>query len=172
MGRLFDAVSALLGIRGFNTYEGECAIALENAAARALEKGETPASLSFAVQERDGLLVADAGEMIRSLSRDIQAPEAYALGFHRAVARLICEICLRIREKTGENHIALSGGVFANLLLTRDALSLLRDRGFHVYLNQKVPCNDGGISLGQAFLAARIGEKQSKRRDSGGSLEE
>ena len=73
---------------------------------------------------------------------------------------MICEICIRIREKTGEYHVALSGGVFSNRLLTGRASALLKEAGFHVFVNQQVPCNDGGISLGQAWIAMHNDCKQ------------
>lgn len=160
MGRLFDAVSALLRIRTFNSYEGECAIALENAAAAAVKEGKSPLSLAFSIKRRGEILQADAGNIIRKLSaREYPAQEG-ALGFHEAAARMICEICIRIREKTGEYHVALSGGVFSNRLLTGRASALLKEAGFHVFVNQQVPCNDGGISLGQAWIAMHHDCKQ------------
>ena len=64
-------------------------------------------------------------------------------------------MCRMIREKTGENNVALTGGVFANLLLTERCADLLKNEGFHVWLNSAVPCNDGGLALGQAYLGAQ-----------------
>ena len=76
-----------------------------------------------------------------------------ALQFHAAVIRMTVEICEKIRSKTGENTVALSGGVFANRILLRGCIGYLRKKGFMIYWNESVPSNDGGISLGQAFLA-------------------
>jgi hydrogenase maturation protein HypF len=125
MGRLFDAVAALLDIARVSRYEGECAIMLENAAARAIsEPGRS---------RRDDL----------------------ALKFHRDTASVILRACLRIREKTGVSEAALSGGVFQNRILTAEASRLLREAGFSVYRNISVPPNDGGISLGQAYIGMK-----------------
>lgn len=154
MGRLFDAVSALLGLRCYNSYESECAIALENAAAEALHDHVPPYPLSFEICEsNDGLAVSRTG-LIRELTAAKADTRALALGFHWAVAEAVLEMCRRIRAKTRENRVALSGGVFANRLLTEQCLSCLEKDGFTVYINSAVPCNDGGISLGQAWIAS------------------
>jgi hydrogenase maturation protein HypF len=125
MGRLFDAVAALLGIHEFNRYEGECAIMLENAAARALS---APGR-----SKRDDL----------------------ALKFHNDVAAMILGVCVRVRERTGVSVVALSGGVFQNRILTDEALRILRGADFSVYCNSAVPPNDGGVSLGQAYIGMK-----------------
>jgi hydrogenase maturation protein HypF len=132
MGRLFDAVAALLDIGQISRYEGECAILLENAAACALS------------------------EPGRSRKNDL------ALQFHRDVAAMILKGCLRIREKTGVSTAALSGGVFQNRVLTDEALRLLRAAGFSVYCNLAVPPNDGGISLGQAYIGMKHLEERRR----------
>jgi hydrogenase maturation protein HypF len=124
-GRLFDAAAAMLGIGEVNRYEGECAILLENAAARALS---APGK-----SRKDDL----------------------ALRFHRDLSAVILKACARIRERTGVSTVALSGGVFQNRVLTDEALRLLRESGFLVYCNIAVPPNDGGISLGQAYIGMR-----------------
>jgi hydrogenase maturation factor HypF (carbamoyltransferase family) len=121
-GRLFDAAASLLGISHINRYEGECAIMLENAAMCGLKK---PGSNE----------VWDL-----------------ALKFHRDLAKCILDTCMWISCETGVTRIAMSGGVFQNRLLTNECLSLLRNEGFTVFYNISVPPNDGGISLGQAFL--------------------
>ena len=174
MGRLFDAAACIMGIRGKNSYEGECAIALENAAAEymdmhpgVLEKRmEDDTALHIPVQEDSaGNLLADqkafvnqiAEDMLRtgelSLEEQERFRQAEALQFHAAVIRMTVEICEKIRSKTGENTVALSGGVFANRILLRGCIGYLRKSGFMIYWNKTVPANDGGISLGQAFLA-------------------
>ncbi|MCL1809152.1 MAG: carbamoyltransferase HypF [Clostridiales bacterium] len=122
MGRLFDAVSSLLGICHENSYEGECAILLEDAAARALKN---PGG-----SEKDSL----------------------ALKFHRQVADTVFKRCVKIRERDGINKVALTGGVFQNRVLTEMVLKLLRDGGFDVYYNISVSPNDGGIALGQNYI--------------------
>lgn len=163
MGRLFDAVSAVLGIRSYNSYEGECAIALENVAAAAQSARMAPYPLDFAIHETDSGFLIDQTKMIKDIYTAVESgaePNALALGFHLAAARMLAEVCRRIRSAAGENKVALSGGVFANLLLLQESIKLLRDNGFKVFLNSEVPCNDGGISLGQAWLCAQTATKE------------
>ncbi|TVT31150.1 carbamoyltransferase HypF, partial [Amycolatopsis rhizosphaerae] len=74
--------------------------------------------------------------------------------FHRGVVRLITEACQALRETTGVGTVALSGGVFQNLLLLRGSVDTLTEAGFRVLTHSRVPCNDGGLSLGQAVIAA------------------
>lgn len=157
-GRLFDAASAILGIRTQNTYEGECAIALENAAAAARETGEAPYPLQLGVVDSPEGLVLDQVGLIREVfraARDGAPTGAAALGFHLALARGVSEVCGILRERNGENAVALSGGVFGNLILMEECVRLLREDGFRVDWNRAVPCNDGGICLGQAWLCAQ-----------------
>lgn len=171
MGRLFDAVSALLGIRKINTYEGECAIALENAAWEAIEAGKNPYSLGFSVTVQGGNVTeatwtASAMTLIMEMQKVFRegtvSAEELALGFHYAIAGLVTQICDLIRRETGELRVTLSGGVFANRLLTALCEDRLTKAGFTVYENEKVPCNDGGIALGQAYLAAFMIENRRK----------
>ena len=177
MGRLFDAMSALLGIREYNSYEGECAIALENAAARAIEKNAAPPELYFPIREEEEILLADRTEIIRKIFRETreaktwykeeERAEALALSFHEAVSCMVLEMCRRIRERFHEDKVALSGGVFANVILQERCRSLLEEQGFRVYVNEQVPGNDGGIALGQAWLAA---ERLMDEKDRGGQI--
>ncbi|WP_444659422.1 carbamoyltransferase HypF [Caproiciproducens sp. R2] len=158
-GRLFDAVCAILGIKEENSYEGECAVALENAASAAKEAGEEPVPFHFALSRNPaGELEADQADFIRLLLQAAAKGEnsnRIALGFHRALAEMILTVCRSIREESGESRVALSGGVFANLLLLGDCHDRLTADGFLVYFNSAVPSNDGGICLGQAWLCAQ-----------------
>ncbi len=158
MGRLFDAVSAVLKIRTENTYEGECAIALENAAAASQSAGEAPYPLSFQIQDTGCELTLNQVNLIKDIYQAVEngvGKGRLALGFHLAVAQVVLTVCRSIREQSGENTAALSGGVFANQLLVQECVRLLKDDGFRVCLNAAVPCNDSGISLGQAWLCAQ-----------------
>ncbi len=158
MGRLFDAVSAVLNLRKENTYEGECAIALENEAARAQSEGIMPYPLEFEWINTESAIQINQIKMVKEIYQAAEKGEStgsLALGFHLAVSRMLLKICRLLRGSGGENRVALSGGVFSNLLLTQECLKLLKDDGFEVYLNSAVPCNDGGISLGQAWLCAQ-----------------
>ena len=196
MGRLFDAVSALLGIRFFNSYEGECAIALENAAWEAgvrpgerseegpEEEAGLPESrkLSFPVREEDGMLIADRTAFFSALLREHERPERngekrrdpkeraerLALAFHEAAADMVLSMCRRIRKKTGISQAVFGGGVFANVLLQERCRALLEADGFSVYVNEQVPGNDGGICLGQAWIAERMKDTEKKAEESSG----
>ena len=173
MGRLFDAVSALLGIRDFNSYEGECAIALENAAWKERKRREErpengarerelPLELPFPIREEGEMLIADRRTLLEVLLRELseegecgikpERAQELALAFHEALARMVLAMCRRLRERTGIRQIALSGGVFANVLLQERCRALLEADGFSVYVNEQVPGNDGGICLGQAWI--------------------
>ncbi len=151
-GRLFDAAAALLGVRDAVNYEGQAAIELEQLADVG-ERGSYAASISG----RDGALRVAGADLIRAAADDIAAGAelpAIAARFHRGVARAIVAVCARLREQTGLAVVALSGGVFQNLLLTDQVVTGLQREQFRVLLHSRVPCNDGGISLGQAVVAA------------------
>lgn len=153
MGRLFDAVAAYANIHHYNRYEGECASQLENWAAIAQRDQITPLSMDFTLTEQDNRLIADAAPIFAALAESQPSPAALALGFHEAVARLILQVCQRLRERRQVNAVALTGGVFQNQVLMEKTLSLLRQANFNVYYNISVGANDGGIALGQNYLA-------------------
>ncbi len=158
MGRLFDAISAILNIRMNNTYEGECAIALENTAAAAQSAGVAPFPMNFELCKINSELVINQVKLIKDIyyaAENGVSSGSLALGFHLAVSRAVLTVCRRIRDQSGENKTALSGGVFSNLLLTQECVKLLQTDGFEVFLNSAVPCNDSGICLGQAWLCAQ-----------------
>ena len=140
-GRLFDCVCALLDIERYNSYEGECACALELCASRA----KKPYNLSFDKWNWKPLLI----DIINAKEKGVPVCEI-ALGFHYAIADEI----LKTAQRHGIKQIALSGGVFANRILTERAISLLEENGFKAYINEKAPCGDGGIALGQAYITA------------------
>ena len=163
MGRLFDAVSAVLGIRLENSYEGECAVMLENAAAEAVSAGILPFPLHFPVAHGKDGSTADPIAVLSEIYRAFQAGcdrRALALGFHMAIVEMVVSLCRYIREKSLETRVVLSGGVFANMLLTEKCTAELEENGFAVYLNESVPANDGGISLGQAWICGQMVKKR------------
>ncbi len=154
MGRLFDTVSAILGLCGENSYEGRAPVLLENAAA---DYWGDPIELTLPWEDgiwRTDLLIGE----IYSRKADGAPVGALALGFHIAVAEGICQGVIESARRYRCSAVALSGGCFANRLL----LSLCRDRleraGLQVWRNEAVPVGDGGIALGQAYLAACQGE--------------
>jgi hydrogenase maturation protein HypF len=154
-GRLFDAVASAIGVAHVSTFEAEAAMRLE---ALATWAGEPSTSDYLDVGLSDGHpAVLDTVQLVRTLFLERQRGrevEALAAMFHESLARGIVNMCLRITADVGVNRVALSGGVFQNALLLSRVRLLLRERGLFVYTNQQVPANDGGISLGQALVAA------------------
>jgi hydrogenase maturation protein HypF len=150
MGRLFDAVSALLSVRHTVRYEGQAAIELESIADRSATE-EYP----FSILKDEEPMVIDPTEAVRALVNDLSdgvSPSVISGRFHRTVASVIVETCRAIRTASGLNRAVLSGGVFQNMLLLYLAKEGLERSGFDVYTHELVPTNDGGISLGQAVI--------------------
>jgi hydrogenase maturation protein HypF len=151
-GRLFDAVSSLLGIRHETTYEGQAAIELEMAATAV----ETSAAYPFAIGDGDPFQV-DPRPTIEAIISDLDhnvAIGAISARFHLTMARAIAAACDRIRALHGLTRVCLSGGTFQNLHLLVHAVTLLREGGFEVFTHHRVPTNDGGLALGQAVIAS------------------
>ena len=147
MGRLFDSVSAILGICSENRFKGECAMALEKLATEAREEGCIGTKLYFTKEIRNGELLWGRKALIHDLLFKDGTIKEKALGFHEAIARMMVESAKYFKIK----DILLSGGCFHNSLLWTLAEEALEKEGFRVYGNEKVPCGDGGIALGQAF---------------------
>jgi hydrogenase maturation protein HypF len=150
-GRLFDAVAAILGVRDQVNYEGQAAIELEQLADPA-EAGTYRAGVSGSRPLR-----VRATDLVRAVVDDLLAgvgPAAVAGRFHNGVALAVVEAAQVLREQTGLDTVALSGGVFQNLLLLDRTVTWLEERGFRVLTHSRVPPNDAGISLGQAAVAA------------------
>lgn len=154
MGRLFDAAASVLSIAHENRYEGECAILLEKEAELAKRRHITPPDLPFLIREGADVLELDPSPFFETAVKykDREESGALALSFHYAIAEGVAEICEKLRSRYHISEVALSGGVFQNKLLTERILSLLRERGFFVYVNRLVPPGDGGLSLGQIYL--------------------
>jgi hydrogenase maturation protein HypF len=150
-GRLFDAAAAILGVRDTINYEGQAAIELEQLASPA-ERGAYRAAIEpgepFRVRGAD-LIRAAVADLAAGVPRPVVAAR-----FHNGVAALVEAGCLLLRESHGLTTVALSGGVFQNMLLLNHVVTRLEERGFEVLTHSRVPCNDGGISLGQAVIAA------------------
>jgi hydrogenase maturation protein HypF len=150
LGRLFDAVAALLELCDEIIYEGQAAIELE------LLSEPSQQSYPFAISAGQPAML-DVTPLIRAivddLRRDVPRP-VIAGRFHRTIAELLAAACVRVREQTDLNQVALSGGVFQNRLLLEQLVARLEGLEFQVYLNRRVPANDGGLSLGQLVVAA------------------
>jgi hydrogenase maturation protein HypF len=149
MGRLFDAVAALCGIGLRVNYEGQAAIELEAAA------GDTQAG-AYRLPLADGLTL-DARETVRAVVRDLEAGApipAISARFHGAVADATARACARMADRRALETVVLSGGVFQNRRVLEWAASALQTRGLKVLTPQRLPPGDGGISFGQAAVAA------------------
>lgn len=149
VGRLFDAVAGLLGLSPRITYEGQAAIELEHLAASVAPDTGYPLPLID-----DGVLVGDTRPLVEALLRDLRAGvdrARIARRFHEA----LISFGLAIAERTGVARVVLSGGCFQNRLLVDGLEAKLEAAGFDVLVPTLVPANDGGISVGQAWLAAQ-----------------
>lgn len=163
-GRLFDAVSAILGIRRASTFEGEASTALQFAA----EAFERCSNISDRKRPRsDNYESGNSGsncfrlrtdELVREItSARLDGADVGELAwlFHRRLAELIAEACAQAREASGRNKTALSGGVFQNRLLLRMTEECLTQEGFEVLRHHMIPPNDGGLAIGQAAYGMR-----------------
>ena len=152
MGRLFDAVASLLGVCQQVTYEGQAAIELEHLARQSMGIART-ADLEFAVT--GGLL--DPAPMIAAIVESLRSgtpPADLAAGFHHAVIRGTARAVRHCAGVTGASVVGLTGGVFANRILLQGLRESLTTSGYEVLTHRIVPCNDGGLALGQASIAA------------------
>ena len=174
-GRLFDAVSAILGVCWENRYEAEAAMELEGAcggwqaeppaphgwkrapAGRIANPPQAASLPHLGFELRDGEI--DLRQAIRDLVAERNGGETVASlsgRFHATLARAIREACLRVRESDGLKRVCLSGGSFQNVLLLEAAIRELEQAGFEVYWHSEVPPNDGGLALGQALIASAL----------------
>jgi hydrogenase maturation protein HypF len=148
MGRLFDAAAALAGVRQKVNYEAQAAIEFESLVDET-EKEAYPFILNqtkVTVRNAFERLIADVLSGVRI--------NIIAARFHNGLAHMVSTATLRLRSETGINEVVLSGGVWQNITLLGRTLSLLQNEGFQVYIHREVPANDGGLSLGQAVIAA------------------
>ena len=154
-GRLFDAVSAILGIRRSSTFEGESSMCLEFAAER-FEKQQAECEKTAVRIDGSGFETIDTTSLAGEIARrfiDGEGADKLAFVFHASLADGIVKCCESISRKTGVKKCALSGGVFQNKLLLRLTKQQLEALGFEVLIHSLVPANDGGIALGQAYYA-------------------
>lgn len=181
MGRLFDAAATLLEVCDYNSYEGECAIKLEQAAHVGMLECSIAANgangneneqiayissknkrnlLQVECAKIDGIWQANGVKLLVDMYRlkGMYSKEVLAYAFHKAVAEAIVELIERVREEQAASgdclsQVALSGGSFLNRILTSCVIKSLQDENIKTYINEKVPCGDGGIALGQMYLA-------------------
>ena len=156
VGRLFDAVSAILGIRRQSSFEGEASMALEFAAeAYEQQNGfqKTTAKTDQLLYEEDGRLILNTKTLVQQITEArLQGEDSGRLAyrFHEVLAEQITAVCMEARNASGRQKVALSGGVFQNRLLLRLTEKRLMEEGFEVLRHRMVPPNDGGIAIGQA----------------------
>jgi len=160
LGRIFDAVAAMVGLGGYNYFEAQLPMALEAAIEDEIEE-----LYDFELINRTGEpLQLDLGGMIKQLIADIREKKAVGIisaKFHNCLAAGLLEMAKSARESTKLNTVALSGGVFCNRYLIIRCIKLLKKAGFSVLFNRDVPSNDGGISLGQAAIAAKLMKRKA-----------
>ena len=175
-GRLFDAVSAILGIRKASTFEGEASTSLQFAAERHLCKKANISSdcrikaevivledeifteQNELINDQESLYYLPTLSLVKELvERRIAGADTdqLAFDFHKGLAQRIVAACEKAREESGIGTVALSGGVYQNRLLLDYSVTMLEERGFHVLRHRLLPPNDGGICLGQAVAAMR-----------------
>jgi len=148
-GRLFDAVSAMLGICHKNTFEGEAAIALESCIAEDVDE-DYPVDIKFKEKieiDFSITILRMIGDMTKGIGRDIIASK-----FHNTVVSVIGRVIQKLNMLHKVHDAVLSGGVFQNMYLLKNTVDRLKSLGINVYINEKVPSNDAGISLGQAYI--------------------
>ena len=157
MGRLFDGVASLLCLLHSVNYEGQAAVKLELIADER-ETGHYP----FGINTNAGahcnmLIVIQWQPVIKHLIEDMQhgiASSIISARFHNSIVDMVYQVCMILRDSKGINNVVLSGGVFQNNFLFSRLVKKLKLQGFTVYSHKKVPCNDGGLSLGQAVIAS------------------
>ena len=153
LGRLFDAVSAMLGIKYYIDYSAQAAIELE------MCQEETDEGYEFFIDTKEMPWKIDPNPVISAIVEDLRRGVSRGIicgKFHKGLVNILVRICNLAREKTGLKKVALSGGVFQNAYLLTQMENKLKERGFVVYSHSQVPCNDGGISLGQAMKIALL----------------
>ena len=150
LGRFFDGVSAMVGLRETVAFEGQAAMELEMAAD--LSK---PGAYEYAVP-LGGPLEILLEPIVKGVVEDIRKqvhPSEISMKFHNTLVHMFTDGCIEIRKQTGFAQVALSGGVFQNAIMLSSLTEHLENKGFEVLSHKQVPSNDGGIALGQAVVA-------------------
>ncbi len=147
-GRLFDAVSVILGCIINSGFHAEAPMRLED-----LVISDTRGSYNYSINNSSISFKPAMDEILDDLGKDIR-PEVIAAKFHNTIAGLIRDTVLKIKEASGIKKVALSGGTFQNKYLVEMLFPMLEDANFEVFYQEKIPCNDGGIALGQLAVAA------------------
>jgi hydrogenase maturation protein HypF len=149
MGRLFDAISSLIGIRNQVTYEAQAAIEMEVLAKKFIAEANP-----YPFEIEDGII--RVGELFKHVIQDVRSGQAAGFigaRFHHTVCAMAVDASKCVRQKSGINEVALSGGVWQNQILLDLTRSALLRENFIVYTHRQTPANDGGLALGQAVIA-------------------
>lgn len=168
MGRLFDGVSALLGIRKRINYQGQAAIELEMETLEDVEEVynyKIDTSKKPWIIEPDKIILSIAEDILSKADQPIAENKNKSAGyiasvFHNTLVKIITEVCQKINKITNLRKVVLSGGVFQNMYLLKRIVAQLEKSGFEVYTHSMVPPNDGGIALGQLVIANEIVNSQ------------
>jgi hydrogenase maturation protein HypF len=147
MGRLFDTVSALIGVRQKVNYEGQAAMELE-ALANPAETGYYEFSIAAREIDPQPVFSAIIADWLTGVAQG-----RISARFHNGLVRLCADLCEQVRAETGIRTVAIAGGVWQNRFLFEHTLPILRERGFDVLTHQQLPANDGSICVGQAVIA-------------------
>lgn len=155
LGRVFDAVAAMVGLGSYNNFEAQLPMALEAIAGNGIEE-----HYEFElVKKADEPLHLDIRKMIKQIIADIHTKISNGVisaKFHNTIAAALLEMAEAARAGKKLDTVVLSGGVFCNRYLTNRLVKLLKENGFYVLFNREFPSNDGGISIGQAAIAVRM----------------
>jgi hydrogenase maturation protein HypF len=153
-GRLFDAIAALVGLRQTVNYEAQAAIELEMAMDATLDER----TYNFEIQETGATCVIGTRSLFDDLIHDIQKGDPASIiskRFHNGLIAMFTRLAENLRDRTSLNRVCLSGGTFHNTYLLDNLTKSLQSTGFEVFTHSEVPAGDGGLSLGQALVAAQ-----------------
>lgn len=162
MGRLFDAVASIIGIRNDVTYEAQAAIEMEVLSKPFLFSAKI---YPYLIDEKGSTAMTRIKPLLSAIVRDVSAHEPVGLigaRFHKTIAQMAIDICKRARESTILNEVILSGGVWQNQILLDLVRDGLEQQEFTVYFHKHVPTNDGGLALGQAVIANYVCAEQTE----------
>lgn len=154
IGRLFDCISSLIGVRNYISYDGQAAIELENIINENINE-----CYLYDIRENEKVLQIEYKRIIEGVLKDIKDGESHSnisAKFHNSLIYATCDLLYILRQRENINKVVLSGGVFENEYLLKNIYKKLTEKGFEVFYNKKVPTNDGGLSFGQLYIASAL----------------
>ncbi|MDP3981498.1 MAG: carbamoyltransferase HypF, partial [Chlamydiota bacterium] len=157
VGRLFDGVASLLDLQHSVNFEGQAAVKLESIADDHIIE-HYPFDIDVSVGARCSVpFIIQWQQIIEHIIKDVKSGvpnSVISARFHNSIVEMVVQVCTMLRDSRGIDDVVLSGGVFQNNFLLSRLVKKLKLQGFTVYSHKKVPCNDGGLSLGQAVIAS------------------